>query len=65
MKTPLFKSDKNKRYYLHNKLKNKVIKFNAHQRTIYVNSDDELDIDVLRLRDKYGYNIQTQLLTHG
>ena len=62
MQTPKFKVEKNKRYYLHRKLREKTnIRLDAHKRTMYITNDGDITDVVTKLRDTYGYSVQMEL----
>lgn len=61
MKTPIFKLEKNKRYYLHTKLRKEGFRYDALGRTIYTSGENKLSDTVLKLRDKYGYSVQCEI----
>lgn len=54
---------KNQRYYLHSVIKKQGCTFNARSRTIFVPyTQTEFSKQVIRLRDEFGYNVQTELI---
>lgn len=54
---------KNQRYYLHSVIKKQGCNFNARNRTIFVPyNQTEHSKQVLRLRDEFGYSIQTEII---
>jgi hypothetical protein len=62
MESTKFKKERNKRYYLHNKLRNETTAIlNPYKRTIYIKDDGEITSSVDKLRDVYGYSVQYQL----
>lgn len=62
MKELKFKTNKNKRYYLHRKIKEvEGVTLKAHQRTMYVTDFEHVNPDMVKLRDIYGYSIQLTL----
>lgn len=63
MKTPTkFKTEKNKRYYLHKRLKVETsARLDAHKRAIYVEDESQITQAAAKLRDEYGYSIQMEI----
>lgn len=54
---------KNKRYYLHSIIKKQGCSFNARKKVIYVPfNQEDFTKQVLRLRDEFGYSIQTEII---
>jgi hypothetical protein len=57
------KKESNKvRYALHKKIKNQGYVYNPFIKTIYCYYMDALTNEVIRLRNEFGYSIQTQLV---
>lgn len=54
--------NRNRRYYLHQKIK-AAFRYSAHEKTVYVPWDQEEPINqfAAELRDTFGYNIQTEI----
>lgn len=53
----------NRRYRLHQKLKNAGIKYSAVCKTIYMPWDfEELKEDIQELQNDHGYQIQTEII---
>lgn len=51
------------RYYLHKVIKEQGCRFNARNRTIFVPyTTTEYSKQVIRLRDEFGYSIQSELI---
>ena len=55
------KKKTNRRYYLHQKIKEQF-RYSALKRTVYISCFRDIDNDqVLELRDRFGYSIQTEI----
>ena len=53
----------NQRYYLHSKIRKQGYTLKSRSRTIFVPyHQEELSNEVTKLRDKYGYSIQTEIV---
>ena len=62
MSITLFKSERSKRYRIHRNVRNEGVTIDAHKRTVYVTSEDQVTPLVELLRDRYGYSIQFEIV---
>lgn len=61
MSVTQFRLDRDKRYYIHRKIRKNGVVIDAHKRTLYITSENQVDSDVETLRDKYGYAVQFEI----
>jgi hypothetical protein len=53
--------EQNRRYYLHQKLKKQGYSVNTNEHTCYINHAQPPVKEMIELRDKFNYSIQTEI----